>query len=266
MTTKQLVFVENNRPVTDSLTVAESFGKEHRRVMQDIRDLECSEEFRLHHFVPSSYKNKQQRNMPCVIMTEQGFAFLVMGYTGREAAQFKEMYINEFERMRSTLNKPALPTNPVDLVLYQADMFKAIAVAMAENQQKVAELETKVETVALETSNQLNDLRKGLVDIDAPLRTDLQALITDYSTLTGKNHRDAWHFLYDNLNSRNRCNIQRRYENRLKKDPNYKGKKLDIIEEMRLLPDAIRFMKAVVENLKLLAKQVVPAQNPNDPF
>lgn len=266
MTTKQLVFVDNGRAVTDSLTVASTFGRRHDDVLKSVRNLDCSKDFFARNFAESTYMNKQRREMPRVIMTEQGFAFLVMGYTGSEAARFKEMYINEFERMRETLNKPALPSNPVDLVMYQADMFKAIATAMAESQQKVAELENKVQTVAMETSNQLNDLRKGLVDIDAPLRTDLQALITDYSTLTGKTHRDAWHFLYDNLNSRNKCNIQRRFDNRVKRDPNYKGKKLDIIEEMRLLPDAIRFMKTVVENLKLVQKQVQPALNQNEPF
>ncbi|WP_201319105.1 Rha family transcriptional regulator [Paenibacillus sp. EPM92] len=96
----KLVFIENNRPVTDSLTVAGTFGKEHRRVLQDIRELECSEEFRLHNFVQSSYTNDQNREMPRYLITQDGFAFLVMGYTGKEAARFKEMYINEFNRMR----------------------------------------------------------------------------------------------------------------------------------------------------------------------
>lgn len=32
--------------VVTSLDVAETFGKEHKRVMQDIRELDCSEEFR----------------------------------------------------------------------------------------------------------------------------------------------------------------------------------------------------------------------------
>lgn len=32
----QLVFIRNGRAVTDSLTVAEVFGKEHKHVMRDI--------------------------------------------------------------------------------------------------------------------------------------------------------------------------------------------------------------------------------------
>jgi Rha family phage regulatory protein len=55
---EKLVFIENNRPITDSLTVAEVFSKRHDRVLQDIRELECSEKYRLHHFVESSYTNQ----------------------------------------------------------------------------------------------------------------------------------------------------------------------------------------------------------------
>ena len=36
-------------------------------------------------------------------MTFDGFTFLVMGFTGKTAAQFKEAYIAEFNRMRQTI-------------------------------------------------------------------------------------------------------------------------------------------------------------------
>ena len=58
----ELVFKgENNQVLTNSLLVAEKFGKEHRGVMQDIRELGCSQFFREHNFVLSSY-NSQQNN------------------------------------------------------------------------------------------------------------------------------------------------------------------------------------------------------------
>ena len=40
--------------IVTSLDVAETFGKEHKRVLQDIRELGCSEEFGQHNFVPNS--------------------------------------------------------------------------------------------------------------------------------------------------------------------------------------------------------------------
>ncbi|QPC47140.1 hypothetical protein G8O30_16010 (plasmid) [Mangrovibacillus cuniculi] len=56
---KNLVFVQSDKVVTDSLMVAEVFGKEHARVMRDIRELGCSKEFRVGNFAESSYVNQQ---------------------------------------------------------------------------------------------------------------------------------------------------------------------------------------------------------------
>jgi Rha family phage regulatory protein len=88
----------------NSLIVAETFKKEHRRVLQDIRDLDCSDEFRLHNFVLSSYKNDQGKKQPCYEMTRDGFTFLAMGYRGKKAAQFKEAYIKRFNEMEKFIS------------------------------------------------------------------------------------------------------------------------------------------------------------------
>ena len=89
--------------VVTSLDVAETFEKEHRRVLQDIRDLKCSEDFRLHNFVQSSYVNEQGHNQSMIIMTRDGFTLLAMGYTGEKAMQFKEAYIRQFNAMERAL-------------------------------------------------------------------------------------------------------------------------------------------------------------------
>lgn len=89
--------------VVTSLDVAETFEKEHRRVLQDIRDLKCSEEFRLHNFVQSNYVNEQGHSQSMFIMTRDGFTLLAMGYTGEKAMQFKEAYIRQFNAMEKAL-------------------------------------------------------------------------------------------------------------------------------------------------------------------
>ncbi|MCG7406737.1 Rha family transcriptional regulator [Paenibacillus sp. ACRRX] len=100
---QQLVFIQNGRAVTDSLLVAEKFGKEHKHVMRDIRELECSEEFRQSNFGLSTYVSGQNKGLPKVEMTRDGFTFLVMGYTGSEAARFKEDYIKAFNMMEQQI-------------------------------------------------------------------------------------------------------------------------------------------------------------------
>lgn len=128
-----LVFIENGRIVTDSLAVAETFGKRHDDVLKSIRELECSEEFSLRNFAESTYKNDRGRTYPKYLITQDGFSFMVMGYTGKEAARFKEMYINEFNRMRDELNKPTfqLPQSmPEALRMLAAEMEDKQRIAM----------------------------------------------------------------------------------------------------------------------------------------
>lgn len=89
--------------VVTSLDVAETFGKEHRRVMQDIRELECSEEFNQHNFVLIDYIDSRNRKQPMYYITRDGFTLLVMGYTGEKAMRFKEAYIKQFNAMEKAL-------------------------------------------------------------------------------------------------------------------------------------------------------------------
>lgn len=96
-------FGKEDRAVCTSLDVAETFGKEHRHVLRDIRELGCSEEFRLSNFGQSSYDNMQGKKQPMFFMTRDGFTILAMGYTGDLAMRFKEAYIKQFNAMEKAL-------------------------------------------------------------------------------------------------------------------------------------------------------------------
>jgi Rha family phage regulatory protein len=102
----QLVFVEKNQAITNSLIISEVFGKDHKNVLKDIRELGCSDEFRRLNFEQSSYVNSQNKDMPMYQMNKKGFTLLAMGYTGKEAMKFKEAYIEQFEKMEEELKKP----------------------------------------------------------------------------------------------------------------------------------------------------------------
>ena len=91
------------RPAVTSLDVAETFGKLHQHVLRDIRELGCSEEFRLSNFGQSSYENAQGHKQPMFIITRDGFTLLAMGYTGELAMKFKEAYIKQFNAMEAAL-------------------------------------------------------------------------------------------------------------------------------------------------------------------
>lgn len=90
--------------VTTSLIVAEVFGKEHSKVMRDIENLSCSESFRVANFGYTPYTHPQNGQVYHYYeMTKDGFSFLVMGYTGSKAGEFKERFINEFNRREALL-------------------------------------------------------------------------------------------------------------------------------------------------------------------
>ena len=91
--------------VCTSLDVAETFDKEHRRVLQDIRELQCSGDFHQHNFVQSEYLNDQNHKQPLYLMTRDGFTLLAMGYTGEKAMKFKEAYIKQFNHMEKLLKE-----------------------------------------------------------------------------------------------------------------------------------------------------------------
>lgn len=92
------------RDVTTSLIVAQVFGKEHSKVCRDIENLSCSESFRVANFGEATFENKKTgQNHKMYQMTKDGFSFLVMGYTGDKAGQFKEMFINEFNKREMML-------------------------------------------------------------------------------------------------------------------------------------------------------------------
>ncbi|EBI8547546.1 TPA: Rha family transcriptional regulator [Salmonella enterica subsp. enterica serovar Saintpaul] len=99
------VTIENGRAVTTSVAVAEYFRKLHKNVIQKIEMLDCSPEFTRLNFQPSEYTDSTGRTLPAYQITKNGFVFLVMGFTGKKAAAFKEAYIAEFDRMENELRQ-----------------------------------------------------------------------------------------------------------------------------------------------------------------
>lgn len=91
--------------VVSSLDVAETFEKNHRDVMESIRNIETnisSAEFSALFYL-DSYKASNGKTNPMYLMTRDGFTLLVMGYTGVKAMQFKLAYIKQFNAMETTL-------------------------------------------------------------------------------------------------------------------------------------------------------------------
>ncbi|MBG8552316.1 Rha family transcriptional regulator [Hymenobacter guriensis] len=101
---EDLVFpTKKGNPATDSLRVAKGFGKSHAHVLRAIDNLECDPQFRQSNFGLAYYLDKQGKKRRSVIMSKDGFAMLVMGFTGKRAATFKQGYIEQFNQMERQL-------------------------------------------------------------------------------------------------------------------------------------------------------------------
>lgn len=110
-----LVEIKNDKAVVSSLQVAEKFEKEHKDVLKAIRRIlenskyEVDEESAIlrprsndvasRHFFKGYYKTTQGKRVQCYYMDRDGFAFLVMGFTGRKADSWKWKYIEAFNNM-----------------------------------------------------------------------------------------------------------------------------------------------------------------------
>lgn len=100
-----LLTVVEGKVKTTSLDVAEKFGKQHKDVIRSVRQIGCSELFAQRNFAPSSYQDANKKSQPMYEITRDGFCFLVMGFTGKDAAKWKESYISAFNQMETELHK-----------------------------------------------------------------------------------------------------------------------------------------------------------------
>jgi Rha family phage regulatory protein len=148
----QLVFIEKGKVVTDSLMVAEKFNKDHDKVLRDIKNLDCSKEFSTANFGESSYTNERGRKYPKVDMTRDGFTFLAMGYTGKEAAGFKEDYIKAFNHLESTIKTLETPSYMIEDPVKRAEKWieeakekQTLSLSIDKKDQIIGELKPKAD-------------------------------------------------------------------------------------------------------------------------
>lgn len=113
---KQLVVIQNNQIVVSSKDIAEHFGKDHKNVLQNIRDILVAENSATKFYQETTYQNRG-KDYKEYLMNRDGFSLLAMGFTGKKALQWKLKYIEAFNEMEETLKQGYLeePVNPSEL-------------------------------------------------------------------------------------------------------------------------------------------------------
>lgn len=126
---KEIIITYDNdhqQPVVSSLQIAEDFNKQHKHVLDTIKNLVAENSAAKFWFYETTYESRGKQ-YPMYLMNKDGFTFLVMGFTGKLANEWKIKYIQAFNAMEQQI-KDGLPTTPeekLDLLVEVAHNQKA---------------------------------------------------------------------------------------------------------------------------------------------
>lgn len=157
---KELVFKsEKGNPVTTSLLVAEKFDKNHRDVLEAIRNLAADNSAAKRLFIESEYENRGKM-YPMYVMNRDGFSLLAMGFTGSRALQFKLEFINAFNQMEQAIKTGGfmVPTTFREALLLAAEQQEVIEA----QQRQLSSQEPKVRFAEAVTGSDTNILVRDL--------------------------------------------------------------------------------------------------------
>lgn len=88
----------------NSRDVAEHFEKDHKHVLESIRNLTAENSATKSMFIETSFESRG-KFYPQYELTRDGFSLLVMGFTGSKALEWKLKYIEAFNEMERELKR-----------------------------------------------------------------------------------------------------------------------------------------------------------------
>ena len=143
----------DGQAVVSSRYVAEAFGKEHKHVLRDIENIKSSGVAQnwADLFKSSNYQHQQNKQWyPEYLITRDGFTLLAMGFTGKEALQWKLKYIEAFNKMENYILNTQKNSYMIDDPIERAKVWiieqqekQVIQLENAQQQQIIGELKPK---------------------------------------------------------------------------------------------------------------------------
>jgi len=227
------VFEQNGELYTDSRDVALMVDKEHKILLRDIRKYIEYMGTKLNpsnFFVENHYSDAYGRNQVHYLLTRRGCDMVANKMTGEKGTVFTAMYVDQFHKMEDHIKSKQyqVPSSPMEAL----EMMFTIQKESREEVQKVkSDIQNIRDIVAIETKDWRNDTNKVLNRIAQTLGG-------------GDQHKEIRNEAYQNLETKGRCKLDQRLNNR-KEKALFKGasktsvqkiSKLDVIgEEPRLI-------------------------------
>lgn len=171
---------DKGTPVTDSLKVAEAFGKEHKMILRAIRNIlgdpqgtaqNCAvvqeggqrkivptaqesngrkiapveNEAPAHRkwFYETTYYDAKGEERPIFLMNRDGFSLLAMGLTGAQAMQFKVKFIEQFNAMEQHIREQQSSQQLPQSFAEALRLAAEQAERMEQQQKQIAEMQPK---------------------------------------------------------------------------------------------------------------------------
>lgn len=138
------------RTVITSMEVGKMIGKDHSKLLRDIRNYvsqlgEAKFGF-TDFFKESTYVTEQNKTLPCFLVTKKGCEFIAHKMTGQKGTEFTARYINRFHEMENEQKNPSTTEIPIGEVASYLKAMDRVAnrqnlapYKIAENFKKVSE-------------------------------------------------------------------------------------------------------------------------------
>jgi Rha family phage regulatory protein len=240
---ENLVKIENQQIVTDSRQIAENFGKQHKHVIEAIENIKAENSALTSFFYEGTYKAGTGKSYKMYLMNRDGFTLLAMGFTGKQALEWKLKYIKAFNEMEAELKAKQEPKSQIDILVESAK-------ALQRQERELARLKLTQEEQAesLRIVNSRMDTLNG-VCTEGTKRQKLVAMVQKYAISNGLAFNRGWHDFRQAYNTAFHTNLRNSQNYYCEKQGIKKISTPDFLERKGYLDDAMRIMD------KLLAQR-----------
>ncbi|ACJ33023.1 ORF6N domain-containing protein [Anoxybacillus flavithermus] len=245
------VIEQNGQRVLTTQQLAEAYGTDTERIRINFnrnkdRFVEGKHFFALtgqekHEFINSYQIDTTWLKAPVFyIWTEKGAWLHAKSLNTDEAWEAYERLVDEYYTIKE---------NALNIQMLSPQLQALISIELRQKQleQELAAVRKEADEAKKQiaaTSNEVTDLKRGMVDVNMPLRKQFNDAVRALSKKEQIGFDEAYSRVYELLGAQHHVDIKRRVENRKAKgDKNVKP--LDIVEELNLLVPAIRLAKAL---------------------
>lgn len=181
---------QDGKVVVSSRVVAQDFGKRHNDVLRAIESkLENVILRSQNYFIESTYKvegnNKSYKEY---LMTRDGFAFIVMGFTGSKADEFKLKYIEVFNKMEETIKNNKLQLSNEQKAILQ------VVQSQTQEERMMALVEYK-DIVTKPLVEKIEELKPQADNFKKYMDSDGLITVTEVARIIGINRNEIFRFL-----------------------------------------------------------------------